>query len=103
MAGTTGYRDTNTVESTTIQRDIRRTLLRYDQDLTPLLVLSANIGGGSKVTVNPKFEWYDRDREVRRDTSTTASTGPTTLAVTDGTRWHKDEVWVNTRTGEGFR
>lgn len=103
MAGTTGYRDTNTVESTILQRDIRRKILEYDADLTPLLVLSSNIGGGSAVTVNPKFEWYEEGREVRRDTSTTASTGPTTLAVTDGTLWHKDEVWKNTRTGEGFR
>lgn len=103
MAGTTGYRDTNTVESTIQQREIRTAILKYDADATPLLVLTNNIGGGSKATPNPKFEWYDEDREVRRDTSTTASTGPTTLAVTDGTRWHKDEVWVNTRTGEGFR
>lgn len=103
MAGTTGYRDTNTVESTILQRDIRKAILRYEQNLTPLLVITNNIGLGSQPTVNPKFEWYDEAREVRRDTSTTASTGPTTLAVTDGTLWHKDEVWVNTRTGEGFR
>jgi hypothetical protein len=103
MAGTTGYRSTGNIESTIQQRDIRRRILEYDADLTPLLVISSRIGGGSKVTVNPKFEWYDESREVRRDTSTTAGTGPTTLAVSDGTRWHKDEVWINTRTGEGFR
>ena len=103
MAGTTGYRDTNTIESTILERDIRSTILEYDQNLTPLLVLSSKLNGGSAVTVNPKFEWYEEDREVRRDTSTTASTGPTTLAVGSGLNWHKDEVWRNTRTGEGFR
>jgi hypothetical protein len=103
MAGTTGYRDTNTVESTILQRDIRKAILRYEPNLTPLLVITSNIGLGSQVTVNPKFEWYEEGREVRRDTSTTAGTGPTTLAVTDGTLWHKDEVWKNTRTNEGFR
>lgn len=103
MAGTTGYRDTNTVESTILQRDIRRAILEYDANETPLLVLTSNIGLGSTQTINPKFEWYDEGREVRRSVSTTASTGPTTLAVDDGTLWHKDEVWINTRTGEGFR
>lgn len=105
MAGTTGYRDTNTIESTILQREIRQAILEYDTDLTPLLVLSSNIGGGSKPSVNTKFEWYDEDREVRKTTSTTASTGPTTLNVAAGTGiyFHKDEVWVNTRTGEGFR
>lgn len=105
MAGTTGYRDTNTIESTILQRDIREAILQYDADLSPLLVLASKLGGGSAVTHNPKFEWYEEDREVRRTTSTTASTGPTTLNVAAGTGvyFHKDEVWVNTRTGEGFR
>jgi hypothetical protein len=103
MAGTTGYRDTNTIESTILKRDIRSAILQYDQDVSPLLVLASQMNGGSVPTVNPKFEWYEEDREVRRDTSTTASTGPTTLAVTDGTRWNPEEVWVNVRTGEGFR
>jgi hypothetical protein len=103
MAGTTGYRDTNTIESTILKRDIRSAILQYDQDITPLLVLSSKLNGGSVPTVNPKFEWYEEDRETRRDTSTTASTGPTTLAVSDGTRWNAEEVWVNVRTGEGFR
>jgi len=103
MATTTGYRDTNTIESTILRRDIRQAILQYDQDITPLVVLSSQMNGGSVPTVNPKFEWYEEDREIRRDTSTTASTGPTTLAVTDGTRWNAEEVWVNVRTGEGFR
>jgi hypothetical protein len=102
MANTTGYRDTNTVESTILARDIRSAILEYDANLTPLLVLSSKLGGGSAVTNNPKFEWYEEDREVRRDTSTTTGTG-TTLAVTDGTLWKPEEVWKNTRTGEGFR
>lgn len=102
MATTTGYRDTNTVESTILARDIRRAILEYDKNLTPLLVISSNIGLGSQETENPKVEWYEEDREVRRDTSTTTGTG-TTLAVTDGTLWKPEEVWRNTRTGEGFR
>jgi hypothetical protein len=102
MANTTGYRDTNTVESTILARDIRSAILEYDKNLTPLLVITSNIGVGSQETTNPKVEWYDEDREVRRDTSTTTGTG-TTLAVTDGTLWKPEEVWRNTRTGEGFR
>lgn len=102
MANTTGYRDTATVESTILARDIRAGILTYDPDVTPFLVLSSKLNGGSAETVNPKFEWYEEDREVRRDTSTTTGTG-TTLAVTDGTLWNPEEVWVNTRTGEGFR
>jgi hypothetical protein len=102
MANTTGYRDTNTVESTILARDIRKAILEYDKDVTPLLVITSNIGLGSQKTQNPKVEWYERDREVRRDTSTTTGTG-TTLAVTDGTLWKPEEVWRNTRTGEGFR
>jgi hypothetical protein len=102
MANTTGYRDTNTVESTILARDIRSAILEYDKNVTPLLVITSNIGVGSQETTNPKVEWYDEDREVRRDTSTTTGTG-TTLAVTDGTLWKPEEVWRNTRTGEGFR
>jgi hypothetical protein len=102
MANTTGYRDTNTVESTILARDIRSAILEYDKNVTPLLVITSNIGVGSQETANPKVEWYDEDREVRRDTSTTTGTG-TTLAVTDGTLWKPEEVWRNTRTGEGFR
>lgn len=102
MATTTGYRDTNTVESTIQARDIRKAILEYDKNITPLLVITSNIGLGSQKAENPKVEWYERDREVRRDTSTTTGTG-TTLAVTDGTLWKPEEVWRNTRTGEGFR
>jgi hypothetical protein len=102
MANTTGYRDTNTIESTILSRDIREQILRYDANESPLLVLSSKLNGGSEVTNNPKFEWYENDREVRRDTSTTTGTG-TTLAVTDGTLWKPQEIWRNTRTGEGFR
>jgi len=102
MATTTGYRDTNTVESTILARDIRKAILEYDKNVTPLLVITSNIGLGSQETKNPKVEWYEEDREVRRDTSTTTGTG-TTLAVTDGTLWKVDEIWRNTRTDEGFR
>jgi hypothetical protein len=102
MANTTGYRDTATVESTILARDIRKAILEYDKNVTPLLVITSNIGLGSQPADNPKVEWYEEDREVRRDTSTTTGTG-TTLAVTDGTLWKPEEIWRNTRTGEGFR
>jgi hypothetical protein len=96
------YRGTGNIESTILARDIQRQILQYDQNLTPLLVLAANMGGAPRVTVNPKFEWYEEDREVRRDTSTTTGTG-TTLTVGDFTQWNAGEIWRNTRTGEGFR
>jgi hypothetical protein len=102
MANTTGYRDTNTVESTILARDIRAAILEYDKNLTPLLVITSNIGMGSQEAKNPKVEWYEEDREVRRDTTTTVGTG-NVLAVTDGTLWKPEEVWRNTRTGEGHR
>lgn len=103
MAVVSGYRNTNTVESTILARDIQAQINEYDKNITPLVVLTDKMGGGARSTHNPKFEWYEEDREVRRDTSTTAATGPTTLAVTDGTLWNPEEVWRNTRTGEGFR
>jgi hypothetical protein len=102
MAVVSGYRSTNTVESTILARDIQAQINEYDKNITPLVVLSEKMGGGARVTHNPKFEWYEEDREVRRDTSTTTGTG-TTLAVTDGTLWNPEEIWRNTRTGEGFR
>lgn len=102
MAVVSGYRDTNTVESTILKRDIQAQINEYDKNITPLVVLTEKMGGGARVTVNPKFEWYEEDREVRRDTSTTTGTG-TTLTMTDGTLFNTDDVWRNTRTGEGFR
>lgn len=102
MAVVSGYRDTNTVESTILKRDIQAEINQYDKNITPLVVLTEKMGGGARVTHNPKFEWYEEDREVRRDTTTTTGTG-TTVAVSDGTLFNPEEIWRNTRTGEGFR
>jgi len=101
MSNIKGARDTNTVESTILARDIQAQINEYDKDITPLVVLAEKIGGGPRVTHNPKFEWYEEDREVRRDTSTTTGTG-TSLTVSDGTLWNINDVWVCPRTGEGF-
>jgi hypothetical protein len=102
MATVSGYRDTNTVESTILARDIQAQINEYDKNITPLVVLAEKMGGGARVTHNPKFEWYEEDRESRRDTSTTTGTG-TSLTVSDGTKWNVSDIWRNTRTDEGFR
>jgi hypothetical protein len=102
MAVVSGYRSTNTVESTILARDIQAQINEYDKNITPLVVLSEKMGGGPRVTVNPKFEWYEEDREVRRDTTTTTGTG-TTVAVSDGTLFNANDIWRVTRTGEGLR
>lgn len=109
MAIVTGLRDTNTIESTILRRDIRSEILQYDANLTPLVVLTASIGGpagqpglGSKPTVNPKFEWYEEDRETRRTTTTTTGTG-TTITIADGTLAHPDDIWRVTRTAENVK
>src|SRR5688572_6481370 len=102
MAVVSGYRSTNTVESTILARDIQAQINEYDKNITPLVVLCEKMGGGARVTHNPKFEWYEEDREVRRDTTTTTGTG-TTVAVTDGTLFNANDIWRVTRTGEGMR
>lgn len=101
MSNIKGARDTNLVESTILARDIQAQILEYDKDITHLTVLAEKIGGGPRVVHNPKFEWYEEDREVRRDTTTTTGTG-TTIDVTDGTLFNINDVWVVPRTGEGF-
>ena len=103
MTVVTGYRDTNNITSTQVTRDIRKDILLYDQDLTPLLVLSSQLNGGSAETVNPKFEWYEEDRDTRRDTSTTTGSSATQLTVGDATLWAEHDIWQNTVTGEVIR
>jgi len=103
MPSVSGYRDTNNITSTQLTRDIRKEILLYDQDLTPLVILSSQLGGGSAETVNPKFEWYEEDRDTRRDTSTTTGTSATQLTVGDATRWSEHDIWKNTVTGEAIR
>jgi hypothetical protein len=102
MAVVSGYRSTNTVESTILARDIQAQINEYDKNITPLVVLAEKMGGGARVTHNPKFEWYEEDRETRRDTTTTTGTG-TTVAVSDGTLFNANDIWRVTRTGEGLR
>ena len=107
MTVVTGLRDTNTVESTIIKRDIRSDILLYDQNLTPLTVLTASVGANkpglaSKPTDSYKFEWYEEDRDTRRDTTTTTGTG-TSLTVGDGTLWNIGDVWRNTVQGENVQ
>jgi hypothetical protein len=102
MAVVSGYRSTGNVESTILARDIQAQINEYDKDITPLVVLTEKMGGGPRVTHNPKFEWYEEDREVRRDTTTTTGTG-TTVAVSDGTLFNANDIWRVTRTGEGLR
>ena len=103
MTVVTGQRDTNNVTSTILARDIRKEILLYDQDLTPLVVLSSQLGGGSVECHNPKFEWYEEDRDTRRDTSTTTGSTATQLTVGDATLWAEHDIWQNTVQGEVIR
>ena len=103
MTVVTGYRDTNNITSTQLTRDIRKEILLYDQDLTPLVVLSSQLNGGSAETVNPKFEWYEEDRDARRDTSTTTGSTATQLTVGDATKWAAHDLWQNTVQDEVVR
>jgi hypothetical protein len=98
----TGARGTGNTNQTNRRPDIRSTILEYQPETTPFVVLLDKVPNES--TSNPEFKWFEEDLEPRFDTTSGAITNvATTVAVTNGTYWAQHDLGYVPRTNETFR
>lgn len=104
MADVQGMRGTGNITQALRKTDFHREILELEPDAAPLTVLSGRIG--SEPTVNPEYKWAESQLESRFDQINNGAgytNVATSLVVDTGTKFHVNELWKVTRTGEVFR
>jgi hypothetical protein len=102
MATVTGAMTTTSVLSNQLAIDIGKEISLLEPDVQPLAVFSR--AAGKERTVAAKFKWLEDEAKARFDTtSNTATSGATTIPVSNGTFYQQWDQVLNTRTGEQFR
>jgi len=94
-------RSTNNVVATRRVIDIAKKIDVLEPDAAPLTLLTKKID--KRVTVNPEFKWMEEESLVKTDQvndGTGMTSGDTTMAVDNGSRFRAGDVVKIPRTGE---
>jgi hypothetical protein len=104
MANLAGARGTGNITAAQIKDDKDNKLYRLDANKAPLIALTSKLR--KRVTVNPKFSWFEQDTESYIDKivfSTGYTAGSTSLVVANGTYFTPADTVKVPRTGEVMR
>lgn len=99
-----GTADTLTLDQTQRVIDMKKGLLRFQPDATPITTLTSRLGAES--THNPKFQWSEKNLPTYADAVNNGagySDSATSIVVDTGTVFSADELVKVPRTGEVFR
>lgn len=99
-----GTQDTLTLDQTQRKIDMRKGLLRFQPDATPIVTLTSRLGAES--THNPKFQWSEKNLPVYSDAVNNGAgyaSGATSIVVDNASVFFADELVKVPRTGEVMR